>query len=575
MADEGAADVVEPEVSDTTPTAPTAPTEAMDARIRALKRVATWKEEHGEKSMPEQGKNIWTIVCPKPLIVRVLADRSSEQVGEMASGSKILIHDSVRMANGEQRVQVSLHTDATPMGWVTHVNNRGIYNIQPGEHQAPLGNPERRKLMAEQRRRRHMEGRPTTDSEEVEELRQLISSPNRESSLTAAAYMHFEVAADNALIAQKERDEKVERDQRIRAAKEERRRKVTEYAQSCRDVIINTKKVMQEKVTATKAQVTKDIRQTTLESLATKKTNQEKWLQEAKDYVAWAKQADSRLDKKEDATVKALQEKNDEQDAAFQVKLAEAEAREASLLAANRAKFESIRQQDIKQPAKRKQEIEESKLQAHAGKVREEELARMRSKRMEIKEAHMQDAVGKKAAALNVRAKARLEREEILKQRYIMAKKEKDNDFLVDQEKRKVVAEKKQRANATYRERYAKQSSADFVKARVEGTSMYLLSRAPNLSTGAPPGSPDGTAEADYPSGDDSPGPARPKPLSRSKTAMMGRGGIGGGHIGRFGLRKQGGEDLVQQEEDDDDDDDDEDVAVGSADEAFDEEEEK
>ena len=100
-----------------------------------------------------------------------------------------------------------------------------------------------------------MEGRPTTDSEEVEELRQLISSPNRESSLTAAAYMHFEVAADNALIAQKERDEKVERDQRIRAAKEERRRKVTEYAQSCRDVIINTKKVMQEKVTATKAQV--------------------------------------------------------------------------------------------------------------------------------------------------------------------------------------------------------------------------------------------------------------------------------------------------------------------------------
>ena len=29
----------------------------------------------------------------------------------------------------------------------------------------------------------------------------------------------------------------------------------------------------------------------------------------------------------------------------------------------------------------------------------------------------MQDAVGKKAAALNVRAKARLEREEILKQR--------------------------------------------------------------------------------------------------------------------------------------------------------------
>ena len=156
-----------------------------------------------------------------------------------------------------------------------------------------------------------------------------------------------------------------------------------------------------------------------------------------------------------------------------------------------------------------------------------------------------------------------------------MAKKEKDNDFLVDQEKRKVVAEKKQRANATYRERYAKQSSADFVKARVEGTSMYLLSRAPNLSTGTPPGSPDGTAEADYPSGDDSPGPARPKPLSRSKTAMMGRGGIGGGHIGRFGLRKQGGEDLVQQEEDDDDDDDDEDVAVGSADEAFDEEEEK
>jgi hypothetical protein len=36
--------------------------------------------------------------------------------------------------------------------------------------------------------------------------------------------------------------------------------------------------------------------------------------------VAWAKQADSRLDKKEDATVKALQEKNDEQDAAFQAR---------------------------------------------------------------------------------------------------------------------------------------------------------------------------------------------------------------------------------------------------------------
>ena len=160
---------------------------------------------------------VWTVVCPRPLIVRIRSDRTSALVGELAPGSQVKVCDSIRMNNGEKRMQVIQLDADEPFGWVTQLNNRGIQNLQPGVHSEPAGSPERRKQRAAQRQK---EKRDTTDREEVEELKSLLN--NRDSSLQAGAYAHFQAQYENTVEAKKMREEHEARIARIAKDKEDR-----------------------------------------------------------------------------------------------------------------------------------------------------------------------------------------------------------------------------------------------------------------------------------------------------------------------------------------------------------------
>jgi len=90
----------------------------------------------------------------------------------------------------------------------------------------------------------------------------------------------------------------------------------------------------------------------------------------------------------------------------------------------------------------------------------------------------MEKVATKKANVLNVREKARKEKEKLQAAKAAHAKHERSNDHLVDKRKKEVLAEKKAQANRVYRERYANAAAAGFVQQQVETSSLYLVSRA-------------------------------------------------------------------------------------------------
>ena len=75
-------------------------------------------------------------------------------------------------------------------------------------------------------------------------------------------------------------------------------------------------------------------------------------------------------------------------------------------------------------------------------------------------------------------ARAVSHQEQLQQKKAVSAKAERANDYLVEERKKKDLADKKEKASRVYRERYANGAAADFVKQQVETSSLYLVSRA-------------------------------------------------------------------------------------------------
>jgi len=327
---------------------------------------------------------------------------------------------------------------------------------------------------------------PSTDAEEVAELQQLFSdtgSPARESQLPVGAYAKFTSHYENAVIARAVRDKQAE-------LKKQREDEVA---------ALRRKRQIRVRMEAEQAQKIKDkqeaIRQRNIENKRHQREMEAKWEEErverARKFaeagrvrVLEAKALDAKLDKQEEEV--DAQERKDAKDAKA-ARLAQAQEMRKQHIAYNKALAEQMREGD-RSVLENKSKRAEERRQKFEGQ-RNQEIAKLKTKKQQKEESYLSKAGAAKAQALAIRERARAEKNELLKAKAANAKHERSNDHLVQDEKKRVLMEKRRKAAGVYHERYANAKAAAFVQQQVQNSSFYLLDRSAGLPDPGMPGS--------------------------------------------------------------------------------------
>ena len=106
---------------------------ASDARAEAGASVAEsssqWASGAGSRlALPV------SVVAAKPALLRSAVETSSDKVGELARGSKVLLLEMRAQPDGAKRAQVALEGQTQPHGWLTAVTKDGVENLRPVVH---------------------------------------------------------------------------------------------------------------------------------------------------------------------------------------------------------------------------------------------------------------------------------------------------------------------------------------------------------------------------------------------------------------------------------------------------------
>ena len=294
---------------------------------------------------------------------------------------------------------------------------------------------------------------PPTDAElrELEELKAMIhGTPVRESAIPLGAVSRFLVGEDNRKAADEARREKEERD-RIKA---ELAAKRTAHGDKLReDARQRREREKQEK-----------------EALRQKRQADGKRMREKE--AEWKAEAAKRMQAEWDLGQKRVQEENErfknmDKAEAAQDKAERAEgtrdrkaieaaykAEREAIMTANREQVQKVKKMTDPALIKESKEWAKDKLTGGAAQLKKqkEDLVAARQR---VKESHLQKAAQIKGGVAEMKQRARDVQGHVLSEKKQHAAKERDNDYLVQQEKIRVLASKKQQHQSIYGKKFA------------------------------------------------------------------------------------------------------------------------
>jgi len=324
-----------------------------------------------------------------------------------------------------------------------------------------------------------------SDADEVAELQALFASgsPTRESQLPVGAYAKFTSHFENAMTAKEVREKqaawKEQRQNDVEARRRKRQQHVRAEAETVQKIKDN-----QEAIRARKMQAKREQRELEAKWEEQRVERARKFAEQGRVRVLEAKALDAKLDKQEEE-VDAME--REEAKKAKAERLNRAAELKKQAMAYNKALAEQIRQGDIAilQNKSKREEEKRHKLQGN----RSNELSMLKSMKQQNEEKYHNKAGAAKSQAQAIRERARQEREAMMKEKATHARHERSNDHLVQDEKKRVLAEKRRKAAAVYHERYANAKAAAFVQHQVQNSSFYLLDRSAGVPDPGMPGS--------------------------------------------------------------------------------------
>ena len=300
------------------------------------------------------------------------------------------------------------------------------------------------------------DGPSEEELKEIEDLKALIhGAPQRESSIPLGAVSRFLVGEDNRSRADQARKEKEERD----ALKAELlAQRAAHAAKLKQDAIERRKREKEEKEAMTKKRQEegRQMREKGAEWKAeAAKRLQREWelgqkrVQEENERFKNMDKAEADQDKKERAEGRAMDKANEE---AFKKEKLE-------ILEANRRKVQEVkRQTDPALLQASKQWASESRTGGAANLRRQKEELKVAAQ--EVRQSHVDKALAIKGQVNTMKENAKAVHKQMLDGKAKHAQKERNNDYLVEQEKLRVAASKKKQHQDVYAKKYAKQDLA-------------------------------------------------------------------------------------------------------------------
>lgn len=300
------------------------------------------------------------------------------------------------------------------------------------------------------------DGPSEEELKEIEELKAMIhGAPQRESSIPLGAVSRFLVGEDNRNRAEQARKEKEERDrlkseiaskraahaEKLRQEAAERRKREKEEKEALTKQRQEAGRQMREKESEWKAEAARRLQREW--ELGQKR------VQEENERFKNMDKAEADQDKKERAEGRAMDKANEE---AFKREKQE-------ILEANRRKVQEVkRQTDPALLQASKQWATESRTGGAANLRRQKE--ELKAKATEVKASHVEKALAIKGQVNTMKENARSAQKQMLDGKAKHAQKERNNDYLVEQEKLRVAASKKKQHQEVYAKKYAKQEMA-------------------------------------------------------------------------------------------------------------------
>jgi len=138
-----------------------------ERRSSSLDELSLVLSREAEAEMADDA-TVWIVVCPRPIAIREEDDWESALVGEATPGEKVRIVKVTHPPCGVLRVLVRRHSDEEIIGWVTHLNDRGIPNLMRDPHPEPIGQ-RWRSTSPEQRRKSSIKNKRRSRGDNVRE----------------------------------------------------------------------------------------------------------------------------------------------------------------------------------------------------------------------------------------------------------------------------------------------------------------------------------------------------------------------------------------------------------------------
>ena len=309
----------------------------------------------------------------------------------------------------------------------------------------------RRAALAEPMPMKGADGPSEDELKEIEDLKAMIhGTPQRESSIPLGAVSRFLVGEDNRNRAEEARKEKEERDrlkaeiaskraahgEKLRQEAAERRKREKEEKEGLTKQRQEAGRVMREKEAEWKAEAARRLQREW--ELGQKRVQEEN-------------ERFKNMDKAE-----AAQDKAERAEGTRDRKAIEAayKAEREAIMTANREQVQKVKKMTDPALIKESKEWAKDKLTGGAAQLKKqkEDLVAARQR---VKESHLQKAAQIKGGVAEMKQRARDVQGHVLSEKKQHAAKERDNDYLVQQEKIRVLASKKQQHQSIYGKKFA------------------------------------------------------------------------------------------------------------------------
>jgi len=301
-------------------------------------------------------------------------------------------------------------------------------------------------------------GDPNSDERrEIDELRALIgTSPTRGSTLNQSTYMRWAMGEENRAGAELERKEKEERKAEKEAIEAKRLQRAKELKEAQRLQLERDKQIKREQ------------EQARLAAGQAQRAKEAAWqMEREKQAETFAKNGrklveETRVRQKHMDKVEAAQDKL-EREEGTRDRLANLEAFKKEREAVFNEKKEKVQKvKKLTDPAIIAASKEwASKQRVGSAEDKRKQVAMLKSQRRRGKEGHLQKARAIKGQVEQVRQNAKVVQERLHEKKKINAGEERANDYLVEQEKLRVLAQKKKDHHAVFNKRYANAAAAN------------------------------------------------------------------------------------------------------------------